>query len=291
MRYCASRSSSTTSTRTPWRLAFRTESETGAGGGAEARGVRERRGRVRVKRAPVPAPSLSAATVPPCSSTRWRTSERPSPSPPLSRESCASSCRNGSNAWERNAGAMPRPESRTTMVISAAPARSRTSTVPPRKLNLIALETRLVRTWCRRSASPIIRRSSPSGRDSRSCRPASSAAGRSAWTALSSSAPISTSRKERLILPADMRCASSRSPISRAWSRALRSMDSSGRPRGSALALPMRSIRTQPRMEVSGVRISWESVARNWSLRRLASSAARCAASARSWAASARAMA
>jgi hypothetical protein len=41
-----------------------------------------RRGSVTVKRAPRPSPWLSAATPPPCSSTRCRTRASPSPSPP-----------------------------------------------------------------------------------------------------------------------------------------------------------------------------------------------------------------
>jgi hypothetical protein len=58
---------------------------------------------------------------------------------------------------------------------------------------------------------------------------------------------------------------------------ALRSMAASAS-RASFSGRPRRSSRVQPRTAVIGVRSSWESVARNASLRRLASSSAVCAA-------------
>ncbi|MCU1349381.1 MAG: hypothetical protein JWO56_2411 [Acidobacteria bacterium] len=61
--------------------------------------------------------------------------------------------------------------------------------------------------------------------------------------------------------------------MSWAWMRALFSMASTAS-RASASDMPSLSIRAQPRTAVIGVRNSCESVARNWSLRRFASSSA-----------------
>ena len=55
--------------------------------------------------------------------------------------------------------------------------------------------------------------------------------------------------------------------------RALRSMVSSTRLSAFGSTAPVRSIRVQPRMAFKGVRSSWETVARNSSLVRLAISA------------------
>ena len=65
-------------------------------------------------------PPLSAVTVPPCSSTRCRTSERPRPSPACSRVTSDFSCRNRSNTCGRNAGSMPAPVSVTVSTASSA---------------------------------------------------------------------------------------------------------------------------------------------------------------------------
>ena len=50
-------------------------------------------GNATVKVAPLPSPSLATRTVPPCSSTIWRTMESPSPNPPCGRFVPLFSCR------------------------------------------------------------------------------------------------------------------------------------------------------------------------------------------------------
>ncbi len=63
--------------------------------------------------------------------------------------------------------------------------------------------------------------------------------------------------------------------MSWAWAAALRSMVSRARKRAGSSSLPMRSMRAQPRMALSGVRSSCERVARNSSLTRLTRCASR----------------
>ena len=64
-------------------------------------------GRRTLKVAPRPSPGLAASTVPPCSSTRWRTMARPRPRPPCDRVLEASPWRKRSKTWGRNSGLMP----------------------------------------------------------------------------------------------------------------------------------------------------------------------------------------
>ena len=84
---------STTSTRSPCR------STVGAASGRRSRSSASIRGRRTVKVEPRASPALSADTVPPCSSTRWRTSASPSPSPPWARVLEESLWRNRSKTW------------------------------------------------------------------------------------------------------------------------------------------------------------------------------------------------
>ena len=81
----------------------------------------------------------------------------------------------------------------------------------------------------------------------------------------------STSRTCSRSLPVTMRETSSRSSISRACARALRSMLSRPRARVASSALVERSTRAHPSTAFSGVRSSCDSVARNSSFSRLAS--------------------
>ena len=73
----------------------------------------------------------------------------------------------------------------------------------------------------------------------------------------------STGRLSIWSLPATMRETSSRSLMSCACTRVLRSMLASAEAASSPDSRPERSISTQPSMAVSGVRSSCESVARN----------------------------
>ena len=65
------------------------------------------------------------------------------------------------------------------------------------------------------------------------------------------------------------------SSINPVWILALRSMISRADSTASRASLPLRTWRTQPRIEVNGVRSSCETIARNSSLVRLAASASR----------------
>ena len=105
-----------------------------------------------------------------------------------------------------------------------------------------------------------------------------SADGRIDSTAAWTSAARSTGRRSRRSLPVVMRETSSRSSTSRACAWALRSIFSSARNARGRDNAPDRSSRVQPRMALSGVRSSCDSVARNSSFSRLASrsSASRC---------------
>ena len=103
--------------------------------------------------------------------------------------------------------------------------------------------------------------------------PLASAAGRTASTAASMKAFGSAGRTSMRSLPVMMRETSSRSSIRRACERALRSMVSIAREALEPSTSPFRIIEAQPSIEVKGVRSSCESVARNSSFSRSASSA------------------
>ena len=110
-------------------------------------------GSVTVSTAPRPLPGLSAATSPPCRSTRCLTIARPRPSPPWARFRLESACRKRSKTWGRNSGAIPSPVS-LTRTRTRAPSRA-TSTVtrPPRGVNFTALARRFHATCWSLSAS------------------------------------------------------------------------------------------------------------------------------------------
>ena len=75
------------------------------------------RGSVTLNRAPSPGPSLSTSIVPPCSSTRLRTSVRPMPSPPCDRSSELCACTKRSNTRGSISGVIPMPSSRTRTTV------------------------------------------------------------------------------------------------------------------------------------------------------------------------------
>ena len=101
-----------------------------------------------------------------------------------------------------------------------------------------------------------------------------SAEGRTASTPASITGTSAMGLTSSRSLPVMMRETSSRSPMSWVCARTLRSMTSRPRWMDGGSRVPERSITVQPRIGVSGVRSSWESVARNSSLARLAFSAA-----------------
>ena len=87
IRSAVSRWSSATSTRTPLSVGRPATGGTSAGttGAARPRAVETATGSRTLNVAPCPAPGLVTLTRPPCSSLRWRTIARPSPSPPWRR--------------------------------------------------------------------------------------------------------------------------------------------------------------------------------------------------------------
>ena len=136
-----------------------------------ARG-RSRSGRQKRKREPRPG-SLSTAMRPPISPTSWAEIERPRPVPPYSRVVEPSAWAKASKISSCLSRGMPIPVSATRKPSTTAPASSdcfsTCTTTSPRSVNLMALPTRLTRTWRSRGPSPT-RRSGTSG----AIRPASS---------------------------------------------------------------------------------------------------------------------
>src|SRR5438094_276857 len=80
----------------------------GAGPGPRT-SCRSSMGSLTLNVAPCPSPRLAASTLPPCSSTSFRTIASPMPRPPCARLLELSACRKRWNSSSRNAGAMPWP--------------------------------------------------------------------------------------------------------------------------------------------------------------------------------------
>ena len=102
--------------------------------------------------------------------------------------------------------------------------------------------------------------------------PFACAAGVAAAIACRTASTSDTARLSRRSWPVSAFETSSRSPVSCACSRTLRSIDSSPRADVVESSLPVRSRWSQPSTELSGVRSSWEIVARNSSFMRPADS-------------------
>jgi hypothetical protein len=157
----------------------------------------------------------------------------------------------------------------------------RPPTRPPCGVNLIAFDNRFHTICWSRSASPrtaIGRSGSDAVRKMRFA----SAAGCTTSTAARVIATRSTGRKSKRHSPATMRDMSSRSSISRAWAYALRRIELTARAVRVVPRFPAWSMFAQARIGVSGVRSSCETVAKNASFARLASSSRMRAASVRS---------
>ena len=113
-------------------------------------------GRLTQNVAPCLTPPLSTPTVPPCSSTICRTSESPRPSPPWRR---LARRRPGGSDRTRTAGSPARcpgrcrgPYSRTVAALARDLEARR---APPASVNFTAFDSRFQTTCCRRSASPL----------------------------------------------------------------------------------------------------------------------------------------
>ena len=106
--------------------------------------------------------SLATVMRPPISSTSWRLMVSPSPVPPKRRVTLASTWANGWNRRALCSGDRPMPVSRTLtrkVTVSGAGSiagrrTSRRTWISPRSVNLMALPTRLLMTWPKRSGSP-----------------------------------------------------------------------------------------------------------------------------------------
>ena len=101
---------------------------------------------------------------------------RPRPSPPCARVLDPSACRNRSNTWGRKARGIPGPVSSMTISAWVSARRRRSSTRPPRGVNLMALASRFQTTCCRRSGSAETGMAAGSS-DERRLRPLASAEG------------------------------------------------------------------------------------------------------------------
>ena len=111
-------------------------------------------GKLTVKVEPRPTPALSARTVPPCSSTIWRTMDKPRPNPPKARVEVASSWRKRSKTCGKNSGTMPMPVSLIVTSTWLSTCANSTRTRPPLGVNLMAFEMRFHATCCKRSGRP-----------------------------------------------------------------------------------------------------------------------------------------
>ncbi len=167
---------------------------------------------------------------------------------------------------------MPAPSSRTSSRTRSGRRRTRTSTRPPAGVNLMALARRFQTTCWSRAGSPLTA-PAPSSISISSRIPFAFAAGRTVSAAASTAAPRSASRTSSLSLPRTMRATSRRSSTICACVVALRSMASMARSVACASSRPVRSSLDQPSTAFSGVRSSWDTVAMNSSLERLACSA------------------
>jgi len=109
--------------------------------------------------------------------------------------------------------------------------------------------------------------------DERRLRPLASAEGLTVSRAAVMAEASSIGLTSRWSLPETMRETSRMSEMSWVWTRALRSMVSMARAAVAESSWPDRSMCVQPTIALKGVRSSWESVARNSSLARLAARA------------------
>ena len=222
---------------------------------------------------PRPGPSLSARTVPPCSSTRCRTMARPRPRPPC----CARGGRIGlaeplehvGQELGRDAGPVVAHDE-----LDAAVAADRRAPSPCRRrgVNLIALDRRFQTTCCSRSGSPETD-AGPASRTSFSADPL-----RGRGVAHRFAAALTTVARSRALDVQAQLAGDDAGDVEHVLDELglgagvpVDDHDRARRPHRSQVARIRRVV--QPTMAFSGVRSSWESVARNWSFSRFASSA------------------
>ena len=273
----ASTLSSTTST-------FRPAPPSAPGAGASSCGAAcvaasAASGRRTVNTLPAFAPPLSAATLPPCISTRRRTSDRPMPSPPCERSTVRPIWLNISNTPASASPAIPTPVSLTTTTACSPSRRTDSRMLPRAGVYLAALLSRLATTWAMRVASASTSSGWSGISTSSACWPAS-ISGRLVSTALARMVRRSARWRLSSSLPPLMRATSSRSSIRCTMWPTWRSIISLTLPTAAGLSPPRRITDRPLRIGASGLRSSCARVARNSVLRRSAS--ARSSASRRS---------
>ena len=212
---------------------------------------------------------------PPNSSTIRRQSVSPRPVP-SSWAAPRPPCWKDSKIFSRSSGAIPIPVSDTATTSSPASRRAWTATVPPAGVNLTALPTRLTTTCLKRSSSDstsptssATSSSSPipwrAARSRTSERAYSSAPGTEKTVGSSRICPASIFDRSRISLSSSSRCR----PELRMSPRysSCRSFSSPNMPPSSTSEKPMTAL--------SGVRSSWDMLARNSDLWRPATSRSR----------------
>jgi len=256
------------------------DARSGGAGAASSSGCRSS-GRRTVNAAPRRGPSLSASIVPPCSLDQVA-----GRSPARAETACwrapieGSPCSNRSKTCGRTSAAMPIPYP-ARRAPHALPHGEENRDATPSGVNLIALVRRFLDTCWSRVASPRTG-TAPASRWTSTAIRLPSAAPRTSSTTASTMAPTSTRASSTLSFPDSIRVTSSRSLMSRACARALRSTISSACSASAPSTSLRRSRWVQWRTALSGERSSCDSVARNWSLARVAASALACASSASS---------
>ncbi len=220
--------------------------------------------------APFPGPSLVTSTRPWCSSTSRWTTVSPTPRPPRLRSSERSPCEKSSNTLGSSSRSMPMPLSRTSSRTSPSAACALRTMLPPSGVYLAELFSRLAITCASRAKSPTIH-TGEAGRSSSSLWPRASISGRAVSTACEITFSSSRVSLRMVILPCVMRDTSSSSSTSCAMCVTWRSTTSRAQTRRGSEGAMRRRSSTALRIGASGLRSSCESIARNSSLRRLAS--------------------
>ena len=215
------------------------------------------------------APSLMAWTVPPCSSTRRRTSVRPIPRPPWERSSERSTWVNRSKTRGEHLGGDADPvvaDPEDGLV--ARPASTSRSILPPSSVYLAALFSRLESTWASRTRSAFTgNRLRRAGRRSARACGHRSAGGWSRRRGRRSTAASTGSLRSWILPPRDPR------DVEQVVDQAdqlldLAADDVAGPLEVGVLESRARRISTALRIGARGLRSSWASIARNSFLRR-----------------------
>ena len=219
-----------------------------------------------------PCPGWLTMRISPSSaSTSWRVMARPSPVPPKRRLVEPSICW---KAWKMRSccsGGMPMPVSRTVKRMISRPSPSVLSTRPmlsstsPCSVNLRALDSRLRRIWCRRTRSLWMTRGTPASTWVIRRRALISAIGRRLASSSTSMSWTLSGSSLSCIRPASTLARSSTSLISCSRSLPARWTISAWRDCFSVRlpALFWRNWSLRMRMLLSGVRSSWDMLARN----------------------------